>query len=134
MSKACLIEWKEIYTIISLFCKASGLTVNQSKTTIHYEGLTEGELEAFKSFLPYNFSDLKFGFKYLGYHLKTGVQKACDWDWLVTKIAKKISLWCYKWLSIGGRYILVKSVLEGQAVYWMSLEYIPRLFSQKSGV
>jgi hypothetical protein len=28
-------------------------------------------------------------------------------------------------LSLGGRFILVKAVLEGLAVYWMSLERIP---------
>jgi hypothetical protein len=27
---------------------------------------------------------------------------------------------------MGGRYILVKTVLEGQPVYWMSMEAIPR--------
>jgi len=116
------------FTLLFLFFvrRQPGLAVNQWKNTIHYEGLTEGELEAFKSFLPYNFSALEIGFKYLGYHLKTGIQKAGDWDWLVSKIAKKISLWCYRWISIGGIYILIKSVLEGQVVYWMSLEFIPR--------
>jgi hypothetical protein len=37
---------------------------------------------------------------------------------------KKIGLWCNKWLSLGGRFVLVKVVLESQPVYWMSLEII----------
>jgi hypothetical protein len=79
----------------------------------------------FKSLLPYTFSDLSLRFKYLGYFLKTGSQRADDWDWLVSKLTKKVGLWCNRWLSLGGRYILVKTVLEGQPVYWMSMEALP---------
>jgi hypothetical protein len=42
------------------------------------------------------------------------------------QISNKIGLWCHRWLSMGGRYILIKSVLESQAVYWMSMEALPR--------
>jgi hypothetical protein len=52
MTKATLQEWLEIDKIIKLFCKASGLQVNDSKTTIHFEGLTEADLIPFKSFSP----------------------------------------------------------------------------------
>jgi hypothetical protein len=126
MTRATLQEWWEIDKIICLFCKASGLMVNQSKTIVHYAGLTDIELAPFKSVLPYTFSELSSGFKYLGYYLKTGAQKAEDWDWLVARITKKIGIWCNRWLSLGGRYILIKTVLEGQSIYWMSMETIPR--------
>jgi hypothetical protein len=36
-----------------------------------------------------------------------------------------IGIWCLKWISLGGRYILVKSVLEGLPVYWLSVTRIP---------
>jgi hypothetical protein len=48
-----------------------------------------------------------------------------DWDWLIAKLLKKVGLWCNRWLSLGGRYILVKVVLEAQPVFWMSLEALP---------
>jgi hypothetical protein len=127
LSKASLSEWKVIASLISCFCKASGLSVNQTKSTIHFEGLSDLELNPFKTFLPYTFNDLSLGFCYLGYFLKTGAQRAADWDWLVTRVSNKINLWCNRWLSLGGRYILVKSVLEGQNVYWMSMEALPRI-------
>jgi hypothetical protein len=126
MTNATLQEWLEIDRLIKLFCKASGLQVNDSKTTVLYEGLSEVDLTPFKSFLPYTFTDLAIGFKYLGYYLKTGVYKVDDWSWLLAKMEKKIGLWCNRWLSLGGRYILIKLVLESQPVYWMSLETIPR--------
>jgi hypothetical protein len=63
--------------------------------------------------------------------LKTGAHRAADWDWLVSKVTNKIGLWCNRWLSLGGRYILVKTVLEGQPVYWMSMEALPHTVLNK---
>jgi hypothetical protein len=54
-----------------------------------------------------------------------GASTATDWTWLVSSFERKIGLWYYKWLSLGGRLILVNSVLQSLAVYWMLLEKIP---------
>jgi hypothetical protein len=79
----------------------------------------------FKSLYPYIFFDLASGFKYLGYFLKTGPQRVEDWGWLLKKMEKKNNNWCYRWLSLGGSFTLLKSVLEIQLVYCMSLATIP---------
>jgi hypothetical protein len=113
-----------IFDILQTFCGVSGICINSSKTTVHFWGLEDQELTQLKAILPFTFSDLNSGFKYLGYHLKPEASKAEDWGWLVAKIEKKIGLWCNQWLSIGGRLILVKSVLESQSVFWMSMELI----------
>jgi hypothetical protein len=126
MSKADLKDWKVIFDILQAFCLVSGLSINFTKTTVHYWGLEESELSQFKAILPFTFADLNLGFKYLGYHLRLGASKTEDWGWLVAKIENKIGLWCNKWLSMGGRLILVKAVLESQSVFWMSMEVIPR--------
>jgi hypothetical protein len=125
MTNATMQEWWEIDKVIKSFCLASGLQVNGTKTTILQEGMTEQELMPFKSMFPYIFSDLESGFKYLGYFLKTGPQRVEDWGWLLKKMEKKIDNWCYRWLSLGGRFTLLKSVLECQPVYWMSLVVVP---------
>jgi hypothetical protein len=91
LTKVDLQEWLEIDKLIVLFCKASGLQVNVSKTTLHFEGLSESDLTPFRSFLPYTFSALDTGFKYLGYHLKTGAQRATDWNWLLIKMEKRLA-------------------------------------------
>jgi len=125
MTSASLQECVEIDSHIKSFCKASRLNVNATKTTTLSEGLSEADLIPFKEILPFTFSDLTLGFKYLGYFLKTGIHKEEDWSWLLTKVEKRIGHWCNRWLSLGGRYILLKSVLESQPVYWMSLAAIP---------
>jgi hypothetical protein len=117
LSKASLIEWRVIDSIINFFCKASGLSMNLNKSTVHFEGLTDLELNIFKTLLPYSFNDLSFGFCYLGYFLKSRTHHSADWEWLISKISNKIGSWCNRFLSLGGRYILVKTVLEGQIVY-----------------
>jgi hypothetical protein len=78
MIKAIPQEWWEIDKLISLFCKAYRLLVNKTKVTVHFAGLSAWELVSFQNLLPYSFSELSSGFKYLGYYLKTGAHKAED--------------------------------------------------------
>jgi hypothetical protein len=131
LSKADLMEWKVIDSIINLFCKASGLLVNTNKSTVHFEGVSEEELTHYKTLLPYNFSALSLGFRYLGYYLKTGIHHSADWDWMIDKFTNKIKAWYNIYLSLGGRYILVKTVLEAQTVYWMTMEALPHTVLNK---
>jgi hypothetical protein len=101
MSRATFQEWWEIDKVLKLFCSASGLKINIIKSTFHHEGLSELELDPFKSLYPYNFSELAIGFKYLGVFIKTGTHRIEDWHWLIRKMEKKIDNWCYRWLSLG---------------------------------
>jgi hypothetical protein len=102
MTQATLSEWWEIDKLIKLFCLASGLQVNVTKTIVLHEGLSELDLSPFKTLFPFTFSDLSTGFKYLGFYLKTGLQRVEDWSWMLKKVEKNIGLWCYRWLSLGG--------------------------------
>jgi hypothetical protein len=125
MAKAELSEWLVILDILNVFCTATGLSINSSKSSVHYWGVSEADLLLLKGSIPFTFIDLKEGFCYLGFRLKPRASTPADWSWLVAIFERKINFWCNKWLSLGGRYILVKSVLEGLAVYWMTLERIP---------
>jgi hypothetical protein len=42
------------------------------------------------------------------------------------KVEKRIANWSHRWLSLGGRYTLIKVVLESIPVYWLSVEKIPK--------
>jgi hypothetical protein len=125
MSKANQTEWIVILDLLQKFSSASGLCINFAKSTVHYWGLNDNELCSLKASIPFSFFDLSQGFKYLGYMLKPGSKNSEDWRWLVAKFERKIGFWCNKWLSLGGRYVLVKSVLQSLSVFWMSLERIP---------
>jgi hypothetical protein len=89
MSNATMSEWWEIDKIIKLFCSASGLKVNGTKSFVLQEGLSALDLAPYITLFPFTFSDLSTGFKYLGYHLKTGLQRVEDWNWMLKKWRKR---------------------------------------------
>jgi len=91
---------------------------------MHYASIQGEELDEFKDVFPYNFVDLSKGLRYLNFYLKTRIYKVEDWRWLLTKIEKKIGHWCNRWLSLGGRLIILKLVLESHSVYWLSMAII----------
>jgi len=65
------------------------------------------------------------GMKYLGFLLKPNYYKIPDWIWLLQKVEKKIGHWTFRWLSLGGRMVLIKSVLQNMLVFWLSLAKVP---------
>ena len=80
----------------------------------------------YTSILPYKMDPLYTGFKYLGYHLKPLGYSTNDWRWIIKFFEKRTCNWAYRLLSLGGRMILVRSVLLGLPVYWFSLAHIPK--------
>jgi len=106
MTEASIHKWKEIFDLLKVFCSAL------TKSTFHFSR-SQGELvQNFKEAFPYNFVELTKGFRYLGYYLKVESYKVVDWRWLIAKFEKRIIHWCNRWLTLGGRYILIKFVLE----------------------
>ena len=69
--------------------------------------------------------------KYLGFYLKPNNYQKEDWIWLLKKVEKRLGNWCNGWISLGRGLTLVKSVLENNLVYWLSLTLIPRCILDK---
>jgi hypothetical protein len=125
LTRACVAEWKVIVGLLKTFLHASGLEINVEKSTFHVAGVEESGLAPFKEFFPFNYVPIEYSFRYLGYFLKTNCYKAEVWQWLIKKFERRIDHWCNRWLSLGGRLVLIKVVLESQPVYWMSLAAVP---------
>jgi hypothetical protein len=125
LTRACVAEWKVIVGLLKTFLHASGLEINVEKSTFHVVGVEEWGLAPFKEFFPFNYVPIEYSFRYLGYFLKTNCYKAEVWHWLIKKFERRIDHWCNRWLSLGGRLVLIKVVLEIQPVYWMSLATVP---------
>ena len=75
---------------------------------------------------PMEFRPLNKGLKYLGFFLKENNYRKADWFSLLKKVESKIKLWTHRWLSLGGRLVLVKSFLESIHVYRLSLAHVPK--------
>jgi len=77
MKKATLEDWKEINSLLKLFCGASGLEVNMRKSTFHHLGIQGELLGKFKEVFSFKFAYLTEGFRYLGYFFKSIKIKIC---------------------------------------------------------
>ena len=71
------------------------------------------------------------GSKYLGFVLKPNAYCFKDWMWLYKKIESRIGCWNFKFLSRGGRLVLLKAVLQSIPVYWAIIAYIPNSILHK---
>ena len=108
-----------LYEIMQTFCKAYGMLINVDKLALLYSRLDDVELITVQNIFCFNADKIEIGLKYLGFFLKTCRYYSKDWDWLVVKVEKRIKNWSFRWLSKGGKLILVKLVLEAIPVYWM---------------
>lgn len=118
-------EWTMYKHIIQTFCRASGMLVSSAKSNLYHHSLKDEQIRGIRSIMPYNCYSIEQGFKYLGFILKPNNSQIKDWYWLLRKVEARIAQWSYRLLSIGGKLILVKSVLSSIPVYWFSLLEVP---------
>ena len=96
-----------------------------------YHNFDDTCLNDFKSVLPYMMHPLQSGITYLGFNLKPLNYRVADWFWLLNKFEKRIKHWAFKYLSLGGRLVLVNAVLSSIPIYWMGLAPLPSTILQK---
>lgn len=107
------------------------MEINYTKLACYSHNVGRPLLAASDTFFPFPKLDPSEGLKYLGYYIKPNKYQKIDWHWLINKAEEKIQLWCNKWLSRGGRLILIKVVLEAIPVYWALLAEIPKSIMNK---
>lgn len=118
-------EWLHYHQIINVFYDASGLRINASKSSFICQ-CDDANLRYFISgFFPFAQNGLEEGIKYLGFKIKPCSYEAADWNWLVLRVSRRINSWESRWLTLGGRLILVQSILQSLPVYWFTLFIIP---------
>jgi len=110
-----------LYNLINLFSKATGMQINEGKSTLSINVMGEEDITFCKTIFPFEVKYLEVGMKYLGFHLKPNCYHKLDWNWLITKLEKRLMVWCFRWISRAVRLVLVKSILEEIPVYWISL-------------
>ena len=108
-----------LYEILMIFCKASGMEINDDKSSLFFSYLEETEVITLQNIFTFPVDRIQNGMKYLGFYLKPCRYLLKDWDWLIIKVEKRINNWSFRWLSKGGKLILIKAVLEAIPVYWM---------------
>ena len=82
-------EWQHYKEILDTFCSATGMEINVAKSSFLFNDIDETIRHRICNFLPLKMEPLTFGFKYLGYYLKSLGYGIKDWRWFIQKFEKK---------------------------------------------
>jgi Reverse transcriptase (RNA-dependent DNA polymerase) len=109
--------------LLSGFENMTGLKINYSKSEVISLNLTTHKENLLAQILECKIESLPI--KYLGVPLHNKKLRKIYWDFLLNKISNKLDTWQGKLLSLGGRLILIRSVLNVISIYWMIIFRLP---------
>jgi len=116
-------ERSYLKTMLDLFYKVIGMEINVNKSSISENGGSDVFRRRLEKPFLVKIEPLDASVKYLGFHIKHNYYKNDDWTWLIKKMEGGITCWCNRWLSWGGRLVLVKYVI---LAYWLSITHVPK--------
>lgn len=104
---------------------AAGMQISFPKSCLFAINLQDAFKQSVITIFPLELRDLCQGLTYLGYLLRPNAYLVNDWPWIVRKVESRILCWQNQKLSLGGRLVLLNSVLENLPIYWFSLAHFP---------
>ncbi|GFS31963.1 hypothetical protein Acr_00g0020140 [Actinidia rufa] len=116
-------EVTNIKRILRCFEVMSGMKVNFHKSGICGVGIENEILDRCAGILRCKKQRLPM--KYLGLPLGVSPRRQAMWKLVIELIKKRLSSWKKRFLSFGGRLVLIKSVISSLPVYYMSLFKMP---------
>ena len=81
-----------LYDILLILFKASRMKVNDDKSSLYFSCLEETEVITFENIFTFPVDRIENGMKYLVFHLKPCIYLIKDWDWLIIKVEKMITI------------------------------------------
>ena len=109
--------------ILCCFQTYLGIKINFNKSSITGVGISGEQLNRFSGFLGCNV--LPFSIKYLGLPLHFKRASFNDWAPVLDKLSSRLDTWKARYLSLGGRLILVNSILSSIPTYYLSELHLP---------
>jgi hypothetical protein len=109
--------------ILRGFEMASGLKINFWKSCLLGVNVSEEFLEMGCSFL--NCKRGVVPFKYLGLPVGANPKRIATWEPLLDQIRRRLNSWENKFISFGGRIVLLNSVLNSIPIFYMSFMKMP---------
>jgi hypothetical protein len=110
--------------ILSTFEQLSGLKINFHKSEIFCFGKAKEHEESYSQLFGCKVG--KYPFRYLDLPMHTRKLNNKDWQMIENRIKKRLSGWKGKMLSVGGRLVLINSVLFSLPMFMLSFFEIPR--------
>ena len=109
--------------VLLLFEEVSGLKVNFHKSMLTGVNVSKSWLT--EAALVMNCRKGSLPFTYLGLPIGGDSRKLSFWKPVLDRIVAHLSSWNNKFLSFGGRLVLLKSVLSSVPVYFLSFFKAP---------
>jgi len=119
-------SWQNVRTmraVLLLFEEMSGLKVNFNKSMLMGVNIHDSWLS--KAALVMSCRKGSIPFVYLGLPIGGDSRKIAFWKPVVDRIVSRLSSWNHKFLSFGGRLVLLKFVLSSLPVYFLSFFKVP---------
>jgi hypothetical protein len=114
---------RALRAVLVLFETMSGLKVNFNKSMLVGVNISDSWLSEAASVLRCRVG--KIHFLYLGLPIGGDPRRLAFWDPVVTRLKTRLSGWKSRFLSFGGRLVLLKSVLTSLPVYALSFFKAP---------
>jgi len=110
--------------LLCAFEQLSGLKINFHKSKVFCYGATK-EMKSFYTSL-FGFNAGEYPFRYLGIPMHHRQLLNSEWRKVEDRFKQKLSCWKAKYLSYGGRLLLLNSVLSSLPMFMMSFFEIPK--------
>ncbi|XP_058753205.1 uncharacterized protein LOC131626408 [Vicia villosa] len=119
-------SWKHIKAlkiVLRAFELVSGLGINFHKSKLIGINISSQFLEAASLYLSCKIEDSNFIF--LGIPIGFNPRKEATWLPLLDKMRKRLKGWSHRYLNLGGRITLLKSILSSLTIFSMSFYMMP---------
>ncbi|KAL4353692.1 hypothetical protein GQ457_06G031150 [Hibiscus cannabinus] len=121
--EASLEQVLNVKRVLRVFELASGLQLNLKKSRIFGINVAEDDLSSWAESVGCDVGH--FPSNYLGLPIGPKRNSAALWDPVVVKFNTRLASWKSTTLSIGGRLVLLQSVLSSLPIYFMSIFRMP---------
>ena len=115
---------KNLKLLLCAFEQLSGLKINFHKSEIFCFGAAKEMKDTYTSLFGCNAGE--YPFRYLGIPMHHRQLLNSEWRKIEERFEKKLSCWKAKYLSYGGRLVLLNSVLSSLPLFMMSFFEIPK--------
>lgn len=115
--------------ILRIFYLCSGLRINIHKSNLFGVGTEDIEVDNMLEVLGCKRGT--FPFVYLGLKVGAKMSRINNWNSVIDVVKNLLVSWKAKNLSIGGRLILIKSVLHNLPIYYLSIYKAPKAVLEK---
>jgi hypothetical protein len=119
-----LLKATNLKLIISAFEQLSGLKINFHKSELFCFGEAHNEVHAYTEL--FGCGQGQFPMRYLGIPVHFRRLTIAEWKLVEERLQKRLSSWKGKLLSIGGRLILINSVLTNLVLHMVSFFLLPK--------